>query len=200
MILDTADSREELDEKECYWINYYDTYNSGGYNMSVGGQKNKKEFNDSDDLSKMHSGREFLVYDMDCNFIKSTFSQTAFAEEIGVCVQTVNNVLLDIKNTTGGFMLFYKDGFTEEILKEKIIKIGIWYKDFAVFGENDEFIGTWNNKLQCSKDLNVSNRTIQKQLTTLKGIDISIRYPNIYRYYYLENVPTVLTNKMKEGV
>ena len=45
IILDTADNQEELDEKECSWINHYDTYNLGGYNMAIGGQKNKTDYN-----------------------------------------------------------------------------------------------------------------------------------------------------------
>jgi len=168
--------------------------------MAIGGQRNKTDYNDSNELSETFGGREFLIYDLDGNYIRSTCSQTEFAKEIGVCTQTVNNVLLDIKNSTGGFMLFYKDEFTEKVLKEKIIRIGKWHKDFAVFGENDEFIGTWNDKLQCSKDLNTVIRTIQKQLTIIKGVNISIRCPNIYRYYYIENVPNILIDKMKVGV
>lgn len=40
-IIDTADSSEELNEKEKYWINYYDSYNNG-YNASLGGDGHLK--------------------------------------------------------------------------------------------------------------------------------------------------------------
>lgn len=40
-VIDTANSIEELNSKEIYWINYYNTYihseNTNGYNMSLGG-------------------------------------------------------------------------------------------------------------------------------------------------------------------
>jgi hypothetical protein len=38
-IIDTAKSQEELDCKEIYWIDYYNTYigNKNGYNMTIGG-------------------------------------------------------------------------------------------------------------------------------------------------------------------
>jgi len=121
IILDIANNQEELDEKECYWINYYDTYNQGGYNMSVGGQFNKKDYCDADDLSRMYGGKEFLVYDLEGNYIKNTFSQTEFAEEIGVCVQTVNNVLKGIKSSTNDFVLFFNDGKLSLIIENDLI-------------------------------------------------------------------------------
>lgn len=39
-IIDYADSSEELDEKEKYWISYYDTYiqHNKGYNQTIGGK------------------------------------------------------------------------------------------------------------------------------------------------------------------
>ena len=38
-LIDTAESQEELNKKEIYWINYYDSTDiSRGYNIALGGQ------------------------------------------------------------------------------------------------------------------------------------------------------------------
>jgi group I intron endonuclease len=80
--VDVANTQEELDEKETYWIEKFNTYLGRGYNMSPGGQLERKNHANqeiSNKLSETFGGREFLVYDMEGNFIKSVVSQTAFA-------------------------------------------------------------------------------------------------------------------------
>jgi hypothetical protein len=168
--------------------------------MAVGGQFNKKEYCDLDELSEQFGGREFLIYDLEGIFIGSRISQTDFANEIGACVQTVNNVLKGIKNSTNGFVLFFKDELSEEKLKDKINKIKNRHKDFAVFDKDDKLIGIWNNKVHCSEDLKVSRRNIQRQLNNMSGKEIKIRYPQIYKFYYLENIPNELKNKLIEVI
>lgn len=40
--IDSATSREELDEKECYWIRFYNSQIPNGYNLESGGVTNKE--------------------------------------------------------------------------------------------------------------------------------------------------------------
>ena len=162
--IDVADNQEELDTKELYWIDHWDCYKTGGYNMSVGGQFGKKTDNNSDDLSVMNGGKEFLVFDLGGNFIKSAFSQTAFADEIGVSIASVNNVLLDIKGkiSVKRKILIFKDEFTEEKLQSMIQRT--YFKEFAVFDLKDEFIGIWNNQVIAARDLKVNRTTIGRCL------------------------------------
>lgn len=184
-IIDVANNQEELDEKELYWIDYYDTYNLGGYNMSVGGQFTKRTEDNADELSMMFGGREFYVFDLEGKFIKSAFSQTQFAKEIGVGVTTVNNILRGLKNSTKGFILIYKDEFSDEKLNNLLNKIHRWYMEFLVFDKNNNLVGKWDNKVDCSKDLNVSVRSIQRQLSEPKVADNARKY----KFYYTENLP-----------
>ena len=57
---------EELDKREIYWINYYDSYNKG-YNMTLGGEggdtwsKNNNKEKTSKKLSKALKGRKFTA-------------------------------------------------------------------------------------------------------------------------------------------
>lgn len=200
-IIDTANNIEELDEKERYWIKFYNTYLDGGYNMALGGQCNLSD--NPEELSSMRGGREFLVYDLDGNFIKTTTSQTEFAKEIGSCIQSVNNVLRSIKgkHQVKEYILIYKDEFSEELLREKVEKIKEINKPFYVFDANDEFVGVWDNKVNCANELMVSRNTIYNSLVkSANKEEIKIRYPNKYKFYYLENTPSSLENKIKEDV
>lgn len=112
-----------LDKKELYWIEKYDTYGDGGYNMTVGGQFTKSDGSNGDELSLISGGRKFFAFNLDGELIRETISQTNFAKEIGVGVTTVNNVLLRIKNSTKDMILIFEDEFSEDMLNGIVEKI-----------------------------------------------------------------------------
>ena len=194
--IDVADSQEELDEKESYWIEFYDCFHKGGYNMSVGGQFNKKTANNADDLSIMNGGKEFLVFDIDGNLEKNMYSQSAFAEEIGSCVQSVNNVLRNIKNkhSVKGKILIFKDGFTEEKLVNKLNIIKNIHKMFAVFDMDNVFIGKWNNYARCHEAIDISTRGIERQLKENTNRERCKKF----KAYYIEDIPENLKHLIEE--
>ena len=193
--IDVANNQEELDEKELYWIDFYNTYGKGGYNMSVGGQFNKKTDDNADKLSEMNGGREFLVFDLDGNFIKSAFSQTAFAEEIGACVQSINNVLRGIKNQVKYYILIFKDEFNKELLNKKINKsnLTLLNKEFYVFDKcNFNFIGCFDNREYCQNEIGVDRKTITRSLDSENK-----NSRNKFLFYYKDNIPQDLEFKIK---
>ena len=72
--IDKADTKEELNEKEIYWISFYDTFKNG-YNSTVGGDGNSVWNEDSieqairklmDDLQINHfpTQRQMLKYNL----------------------------------------------------------------------------------------------------------------------------------------
>jgi len=194
--IDVADSQEELDSKESYWIEFYDCYHSGGYNMSVGGQFNKKTDNNADYLSMMNGGKEFLVFDIDGNFEKSMYSQSALAIEIGSCVQSVNNVLHEKvgKHSVKGKIIIFKDKFANEKLQDKLIKIKSIHKEFAVFDIDNNLIGKWSNYTHCNRDTNISARNIEKQLKENTNRENCRKY----KVYYIEDIPDNLKYLLEE--
>jgi len=196
--IDVADSQEELDEKESYWIDYYDCFKTGGYNMSTGGQFGKKTDNNADDLSVMNGGREFLVFDIEGNFEKICISQTKFAEEIGSCVQSVNNILRGKKNkhSVKEKILFFKDGFTEDKLRDRLIIINNIHREFVLFDKNNNYIGVWSNQTRCSEEIDISTRGIQRQLNE-NPLQRTFRK---YKIYYIEDVPENLKYLIKEMI
>lgn len=195
-VLDSANSQEELDDKECYWIEYYDTYYDGGYNMALGGQFNLS--NDPDELSRMRGGKEFLVFNLEGDYMYSRVSQTAFADEIGVSVKTVNHVLRGVhgKDSAGGFLLFFKDGFTQELLNDKIKKIQARDEYFYVFTKDGQYVGMWNNKVHCENEIGVSRKHLQRQLNQ----QLRSKKPKTYIAFYLDDIPSHLKYQIKEVI
>lgn len=192
-IIDQTYNQEDLDEREIYWIDYYDSYRNG-YNMTLGGQFDMGDCPDA--MSLARGGREFLVFDLDGSFIDSRVSQTAFADEVGVCVGTVNNVLLEIKQSTCGYILIFKEDFSEKKLKYKINKIKNRHKPFAVFTKDWDFIGIWDNKMRCAEEIGMTRRNIQRQLND----DVGRKRPKKYRLYYLDEIPDKYKYKIKEVI
>lgn len=193
-IIDQAYNQEELDNKEIYWIDFYNTYYEDGYNMALGGQFNLSD--NPDEMSEMRGGREFLIFDTDGNFIKETISQTEFADEIGVSPKTVNHVLMERKSSTKGYILIFKDEFSEKKLKEKIKQIKDRHKLFAVFDLDWDLVGIWDNKVHCAEEIKYSRRLIQKQLNQNEGK----KRPKKYRLYYLNDVPSKYKYKIKDVI
>ena len=147
----------------------------------------------------MNGGKEFLVFDIEGKFIKTTCSQSAFADEIGSCVQSVNNVLRGIKNkhSVKRKILIFKDEFTEEKLNEILARINNIHREFVVFDKNNIFLGKFNNQIRCNEEIKISTRSIQNQLKNNKIRDNSRKY----KVYYLEDIPEELKDRFvkKEG-
>ena len=195
--LDEADTQEELDEKESYWIKYFDSYRKGGYNMTVGGQVEKKNHADEDisnKLSENLGGRPFLIYDMKGNFIRETTSQTVYAEELGCCNQSINNCLRGIKSQVKGKILIFKDEFTEEKLKEKI-NSRRKFQDFVVFDKEDNFIGQWDMIRPCARDLHIGWKRIKNYLIN-NNYHPRNSLIDTYKMFYLEDCPESLQSKI----
>jgi len=188
--IDVAENQEELDEKELYWIDFYDCYKTGGYNMSVGGQFGKKTGNNADDLSVMNGGKEFMVFDIEGNFIKSMFSQSSFAEEIGSCVQSINDALHGKKNKVSvkRMIMIFKDEFTEEKLQALIQRTN--FKEFVVFDLEGAYIGKYNNRGVCANELNINGSTIGKCLKKV------YKQTKGYCFYFIKEIPFELINNM----
>ena len=81
-------SKEELNDKEIYWINKLSATKNGNYNILLGGQ---------DRLS--FDNKPVELYDLKGNYIKTIESATGVAKELGVARSTVYQVLHDERPT-----------------------------------------------------------------------------------------------------
>ena len=71
--IDEAESQEELDIKETYWIKTKNSFLGKGYNCSAGGQLEKKNHENADisnKLSEILGGKEFMIFDIEGKYIK----------------------------------------------------------------------------------------------------------------------------------
>lgn len=90
--------KELLNEREKYWIQYYNSYRNG-YNASPGG----------DNCGERSDGRALLLYDLEGNFVKEMYNIASTARELGVGYQTVYQLLQGTRKSTKGFQIKYKE-------------------------------------------------------------------------------------------
>lgn len=98
-------SEELVDEREKYWIAFYDSSNRNkGYNRDSGGNSNKRLSEDlKRELSKKHKGLydvPVLQYDLRGNFLKEWPSQRSVLDELGI---SVNACCKGRQKTAGGY-------------------------------------------------------------------------------------------------
>lgn len=182
-VLDSAENQDELNEKEEYWIKLYNCFYTGGYNMATGGQSNLSE--NPDELSLMRGGKEFLVFDLEGNYVKTAISQKQFAVDNGLDIGFTNEILHDRKPSVNGYILIFKNEFTEELLNNKIKRCKT--RPFYVFDNRDmSYVGKWNDMKQCAGELKLSRETISKKLKN--GNIKKFNHIN-YLFYYLDALP-----------
>jgi hypothetical protein len=70
-----------LSEREIYWIEYYQSYKNGNYNVSKGGNTSE------------HLGKPVEAYDMKGNFVKEYPNAATAARENDIFVGTLYQVL-----------------------------------------------------------------------------------------------------------
>lgn len=180
-VIDSATSHDELNEREIYWINKYNSFSAQGYNMSIGGD-GRVGFTTPKELRIKQSiacgGKEFYVFDSMGKFIRSTISCSLLAEEIGTSPANISSVIKGKKNSIKGYILISKAEFTEEELNRRLLKIRKQSKFNVYQTESGDLIGTWKNPVTCSKDLRVDRLSISH---CLKGKIPSV---NGYKFEY----------------
>lgn len=177
--IDSAENIEELNEKEIYWISFYNSISPVGYNLRLGG-------NGGGNLS---------------DETKSKIAKTLIGRPVSEKTRELKRTQMIGKNNPmyGKSPNLGKECKSEtrkkisDSLKGKIIseqekqrlrslRLGIpgWSKGkklgnmigkknqfkFEVYNKTGEFIGTWESQKICAKDLNICHKGIN---TVLKG-------------------------------
>ena len=95
-------SKDQLDEREQYWVKYYDALNSG-YNMTLGGKT----------FIPPKNRRPVRQYDLNGNYINSYSSIKEAKEQTGI--SHIDACCRGERKTSGGFQWIYSDVPNEEI-------------------------------------------------------------------------------------
>ena len=99
--------KDELDNKEIYWINKLEANKNGNYNILKGGQDRIK-----------FDEKPVELYDLQGNYIKTIPSATKVAQELGISRNTVYQVLYKQRPTCKNYQLKYEE--------DKDTKIGVF--------------------------------------------------------------------------
>ncbi len=138
---------EKLNEREQYWINYYDSYNNG-YNSTPGG-----------DEKGIHFGQPIEVYDLNGNYITTYPNMTYAAKEIGVSRNTIYTIIHNNRLSTKGYQL-KKLNDNKKIKPYKSRqggKLKVYQKD-----DNDNILNTFDSIKEAAAALQIDSSTISK--------------------------------------
>lgn len=74
-VIDTADTIEELNQKEIYWIKYYNTYEGDGYNSCLGGENTTGFHHREESKAKMSEAKRRMYNGADNPFYSKRHSE-----------------------------------------------------------------------------------------------------------------------------
>lgn len=139
-----------LDEREVYWIAYYDSYKNG-YNATPGGQNGGG-----------YNGKEVCLYDLNGNFVRSYKNAKTACEAIKVSYSTIQQVLHQKRPTCKGYQIKYRDD-NREIKKFKSRQGGA-IPIYQLEKNTNNIIKEWDSAQQAARELNLDASTITKCL------------------------------------
>lgn len=140
-------AEEKLNEREQYWINYYDSYYNG-YNSTLGG-----------DESHIHIGQPIEAYDLNGNYITTYPNMTEAAKAIGVSRNTIYGIIHNNRLSTKGYQ-FKLVNDSKEIKPYKSRqggKLPVYQKD-----DNGNIINTFESIKEAAITLGIDSSTITK--------------------------------------
>lgn len=139
-ILYTSFSSKDLNQKEIYFINYFKSLTPSGYNLIQGGNDRKYTKEVCDKISNALKGRKCW---------SEEDKKRISIRQTGKTHTKENKLKMAIIQ---GAKLF-------NVYKVKISK-GNGYKSYSY--EKGEFVGSWINKSECSRDLKIDSSAISK--------------------------------------
>jgi hypothetical protein len=128
---------EQLNEREKYWISQYDCELK---NMTVGGdgiryinkrkfsEAHKKKIGDSCKGDKHYNYnkpakniKSVLMFNLDGNFLEEFSSIKIASESTKIKLSGISNCLNGRRKSAGGYLWIFKNEFTDETLKKKVL-------------------------------------------------------------------------------
>lgn len=142
-------SEEQLDEREQYWITFYDSYHSG-YNENTGGHRPTHTTCD----------RPIEAYDLEGNYIRTYPSISAAARDLNCEASLISAVIQKRRPTAKGYQFKAVDDTTTKIstfIKKKSGPIG---KAVLQYDLNDNFIQEYSSASEAARQLNLHSQNI----------------------------------------
>ena len=138
---------EFLDEKENYWIAYYDSTMPKGYNMIPGGSNG----------AGLAKGHEVNQYDLKGNFIASYRSANQASQATGIDHWSICACCRGEYKHSGGYQWKYCDDDIKEI---KPIKVRVEYAVLQIDKNSDKIIQEFQSIKEASIKTSIASSTI----------------------------------------
>lgn len=159
-IIDEAETKKALDEKEKYWIAYYNSVEKG-YNTKDGGQTIVV----TDKFLKQCGSYPFYAFDLKGNKLGEFLNQREFSRQYGVGKGDIYRMLHNQTYYCNGVICIDKETFTEKRLQECIKHAQMKTTPFIARNiETGEVFGPFTNKTECKKILGLKSNHISEVL------------------------------------
>lgn len=159
-IIDEAETQEALDEKEKYWIAYYNSVEEG-YNTKDGGQTIVV----TDKFLEQCGSYPFYAFDLKGNKLGEFLNQREFSRQYGVGKGDIYRMLHNQTHYCNGVICIDKETFTEKRLQECIKHAQMKTTPFIARNiETGEVFGPFTNKTECKKILGLKSNHISEVL------------------------------------
>lgn len=155
-VLDTAMSAEELDEKEIYYIDYFDSYNNG-YNLTLGGERGCGENQPKGKDNPLSTPVCQLTLDGELIKIWDSFADIKRGSEYNV-----PNIVLacqGVNSHSYGYLWILKKDYDPN--KKYCWKPSKVYRPVVLLNDHDQIIQEFVSITQASRELHINRETVR---------------------------------------
>lgn len=185
-VFDTALTQEELNEKETYYIEKFDSFKNG-YNQTYGGDNFPRG-------KECKNSKRVCQLSLDGQLIKIWDSATDAHNEIGVCAASVSNVCYgkklrengDVAKTAGGCVWVFEkdyDPYKDYSVNRPRQNMGHGSKTVLLLSDDGDILQEFYSLNEASRELNISVEGVRRICThKIK----KPRFNLIYKSEYIE--------------
>lgn len=191
-VFDTAETLEELNEKESYYICFFDSYKNG-YNQSFGGDSMSGYERPKGKDCK--NSKRVCQIGLDGKLIKIWDSATDAHNELGVCLSTISQICSGYisrngksKNTASGFIWIFEkdyDPCKDYSLNRPRVNMGHGSKTVLLLSDDGNILKEFYSLNEASRELGINVESVRQ--TCLHKYK-KPRYNLIYKSEYNEYI------------
>lgn len=176
-VLDTAMSAEELDEKEIYYISFYDSYNNG-FNMTLGGERGCGEHQPKGKDNPL--SRAVCQLTLDGEFIKTWDSLADIRRSGQYNVPNIELTCQGINSHSYGYLWVFKEDYDPN-KKYKWNPPEKLYRPVVLLDDNNNVIREFVSVAQASRDMHVDRKTVRDACNSVwEHPTYNFKYKNKY--------------------
>ena len=144
-------SKEELDEKEIYYIQLYDTINNG-YNILIGGGCSES---DGLTMSIACGSKPFYAFNIKGEFLGEFINKSEFEREYGIIVQRTCEMIKNKTLSAKNIIVIDKELYTPELLRYRLDNCVKKYTFLAIEKSSGIIKGEFDSIEECKRILNL---------------------------------------------